>query len=252
MRISKSLSVLILSALAVAGIRAYPQASITENQTTYVYVNASTGSDSHTGSSTSPLRTIQAAVNKANANNQKKIGTKIIVASGVYRESVSVNHGSTTVPLTIQAASTGGAVIAGSDVLSGWTPVSGHPYTYYHSWNYNFGNCAIPSGWPIEFSAHCTPHRDDLCKQGCVYAGSGGISAARRHVLRRRGTNQILVTTPSRRTFTADGGSRGAELEPFTVNSRTNLVLRGLVFRHASTCINQSAADINGSSERLN
>ena len=40
----------------------------------------------------------------ANLNNQKNIGTKIVVAPGVYRESVTINCGSTSVPLTIQAS----------------------------------------------------------------------------------------------------------------------------------------------------
>ena len=92
MRFSKSFCALTLLALAIAGIRAYSQASVTENQTTYLYVNGSTGSDSHSGTYSSPLKTIQAAVNKANVNNQKRIGTKIIVESGVYRQSVTINR----------------------------------------------------------------------------------------------------------------------------------------------------------------
>jgi len=138
MHFKKSFFILLLTALAIAGPRARSQATVTENQTTYVYVSKS-GSDSHSGTSSSPLKTIQAAVNKANYNNQKSIGTKIIVGSGVYRETVTVNRGSTGVPLTIQASTTGSAIIAGSDVLTGWTNVSGKAYTYYRSWNYNFG-----------------------------------------------------------------------------------------------------------------
>ena len=68
-----------LVALALAGLRAFSQANVTENQTTLIYVDGQKGLDGNAGSVTAPLKTIQAAVNKANTNNQKKIGTKVIV-----------------------------------------------------------------------------------------------------------------------------------------------------------------------------
>lgn len=253
MYLSKSFRVFILSVLAIAGIRVYSQASVTENQTTYLYVNGSSGSDSNSGSSSSPLKTIQAAVNRANTNNQKKIGTKIIVQSGVYRESVSVNqpYNGSTVPLTIQAASTGGAVISGSDVLTGWTPVSGHPYTYYHSWNYNFGYCSMPSGWPSNVPG-IARRSEMIFVNGVAYTqvmSESQLQAGTFYV--DEGTNQILVTVPSSLSIysaTVEAAVRNATI---TVNNRTNVVLRGLVFRHGRTCINQSAANVNSSSEIL-
>jgi hypothetical protein len=253
MHFSKMVSVFILLALAFAGSRAYTQASVTENQTTYVYVNASTGSNSNSGSSSSPLKTIQAAVNKANTNNQKKIGTKIIVESGVYRESVVVNpvYAGSTVPLTIQASATGGAVIAGSDVLTGWTSVSGHPYTYYHSWNYNFGYCPVPSGWPSNFPS-VARRTEMIVVNGISYAQVMSESQLRAGTFFvDEATNQILVTVPSSTSIYSATVEAAVRDSTITVNSRSNVVLRGLVFRHGRTCINQSAANINGSSEVL-
>jgi hypothetical protein len=253
MRFSKFFNVLILTALATAGCRAYSQASVNENQTTYLYVNGSTGSDSHSGTSSSPLKTIQAAVNKANTNNQKRIGTKIIVASGVYREPVTINHvwNGSTVPLTIQAASTGGAVIAGSDVLSGWTPVSGHPYTYYHPWTYNFGYCSMPSGWPGNIPG-VARRTEMIFVNGVAYTQV--MSESQLHpgtFYVDEGTNQILVTVPSWLSIYHAQVEAAVRNSTITVNQRTNVVLRGLVFRHGRTCINQAAANINGSSEVL-
>ena len=250
---SKVLTVFIFLALAFAGSCAYAQASITENQTTYLYVNGSTGSDSHSGSSSSPLKTIQAAVNKANTNNQKKIGTKIIVESGVYRESVTVNpvYGGSTVPLTIQASATGGAVIAGSDVLTGWNPVSGHPYTYYHSWDYNFGYCPVPSGWPANFP-FIAQRTEMIFVNGIAYSQVMSESQLRAGTFFvDESTNQILVTLPSSTSIYSATVEAAVRNSTITVNSRTNVVLRGLVLRHGRTCINQSAANINGSSELL-
>jgi len=246
MHFKKSFFILLLTALAIAGPRARSQATVTENQTTYVYVSKS-GSDSHSGTSSSPLKTIQAAVNKANYNNQKSIGTKIIVGSGVYRETVTVNRGSTGVPLTIQASTTGSAIIAGSDVLTGWTNVSGKAYTYYRSWNYNFGYCAVPSGWPSGFPSiakrtemifvNNVPYTQVLAESQ-LRAGTFFID---------EGTNQILVKTPSTTSIWTATVEAAVRPETLQVNSRNNLVLRGLVFRHARSCINQSGADVNSS-----
>ena len=143
----KALFALLTAILAVTGIRASAQAHVTEGQTTYVYVDANSGSDSHSGAQSSPLKTIQAAVDKADTNNQKNIATKIIVNSGVYRESVNIDsYKSTGATITIQAAVAGGAIIDGSSVLSNWSLKSSGVYT--HTWTPNLGTCAIPSGWP--------------------------------------------------------------------------------------------------------
>ena len=250
MHIKKSSLMLLLTALAIAGPRVRSQATVTENQTTYVYVSKS-GSDSGSGTSSSPFKTIQAAVNKANYNNQRGVGTKIIVGSGVYRESVTVNHGSTGVPLTIQASATGSAIIAGSDVLTGWSNVSGKAYTYFRSWNYNFGYCAVPSGWPSGFPSiarrsemifvNNVPYTQVLAESQ-LRAGTFFID---------EGTNQLLVKTPSTTNIWTATVEAAVRPETIQVNSRNNLVLRGLVFRHARSCINQSGADINGSSNVL-
>ena len=106
MKLARVLSALSLAVLAVAGPAARSQANVVENETSVLYVDAQKGSDSNSGASSSPLKTIQAAVNKANINNQKSVGTKIIVNAGVYRETVNVDavSGLTSAPLTVQAA----------------------------------------------------------------------------------------------------------------------------------------------------
>jgi hypothetical protein len=150
MRLARICNSLSLIALLVSGPLAHCQANIVENQTTLLYVDARIGSDSNSGTSSSPLRSIQAAVNKANANNQKKIGTKVIVDAGVYRETVNINPVSnqSAVPLTIQAAITGTAVISGSNVLNNWSSDPTYSSAYLTSWSPTAGTCAMPSGWP--------------------------------------------------------------------------------------------------------
>src|ERR1700692_1596359 len=123
MKLARVLYSFSLAVLAIAGPVAHSQANVVENESSVLYVDAQSGSDSNSGASSSPLKTIQAAVNKANINNQKSIGTKIIVNAGIYRETVNVYSfsGLTAAPLTIEAATNGTAIIAGSDVLTAWS-----------------------------------------------------------------------------------------------------------------------------------
>ena len=155
MQFRKSFLILYLAALAIAGSRARSQANVVENQTNAIYVDSQKGSDviadvKLAGTSSAPLQTIQAAINLANTKNQQKIGTKIIVKPGVYRESVNIAAiaNQSTAPLTIEASATGSSIITGADVLTGWSALAGHPNAFLHSWPYNFGECPIPSGWP--------------------------------------------------------------------------------------------------------
>jgi hypothetical protein len=240
----------VLAALAITGVRARCQASVTESQMTSVYVSKS-GFNTTSAESTAPLNSIQAAINKANYNNQRGVGTRIIVGPGVYRESISINAGSTSAPMTIEASSTGGTIISGSDVLTGWSPVSGHVNTYYHSWNYNFGNCPTPSGWPSSFPA-IARRTEMVFVNNTLYTQVMSESQLRSGTFYvDEGTNQILVTLPS--GMSANSATIEAAVRPETleVNNRNNLVLRGLVLRHARSCLNQGGADINNSSHVL-
>ena len=245
MRLAKSSLSFLFAILIGAGHCAWSQANVVENQTTLLYVDAQKGSDANAGTSSAPLKTIQAAVNKANANNQKSIGTKVIVNAGVYREAVSINpvSGQTTVPLTVQAAVTGTAVISGSNVLGNWTTDPSLASAYETTWRPTAGTCSQPSGWPAFSSiglhtemifVNGTPMTQVLShsqlRAGTFYANeSGGMV----YVWPASGTNmQTAVVEAATRPKTV------------SIVGRTNIVLRGLVLTQAADCINTSAATV--------
>jgi hypothetical protein len=252
MQLKKAL-LLILAVFAIHGFRAHSQASITENQTTYIYVDAQKGSDSNSGSTSAPLRTIQAAVNKANANNQKKIGTKIIVNPGVYRETVSISaiSSQSTVPLTLQAASTGTAIISASNVVSNWSADSSHSGAYEASFAENSGTCSLPGGWPNNFNViarhtemvfvNSVPLTQVMSTsqmvQGTFYQDEGGNML---HIWPPSGTNM--------QTAVVEAAVRSRTLN---ITSRNNIAVRGLVLRHAASCINTSGAIVTNGTNIL-
>jgi|GEM_PF-1061545 len=252
MKLARVICSLSLAVLAVAGPFARSQANVVENQTTSLYVDAQTGSDSNSGSSSSPLKTIQAAVNKANTNNQKSIGTRIIVNAGVYREAVSVDpvSGLTSVPLTIEAATNGTAIIAASDVLAGWSADPQYSGAYVANWTPTQSTCALPSGWPVV--QEIALHTEMLFVNGAAMTqvlAYSDLKPGTFFVNTTDGTVHVWPTAgvdPS--TAIIEVASRAKTV---SVVSRSNIVLRGLVFEHAASCINASGASVTSSSNVL-
>ena len=236
--------------LVLTGIRSSAQAHVTEGQTTYLYVDAKSGNDSHSGAKASPLKTIQAAVNKADTNNEKNVATKIIVNSGVYREDVFIDaYKSTGATVTIQAAVAGAAIIDGANVLSNWSLTSNGNYT--HTWTPNLGTCGIPSGWPGTvptiarrtemFFLNGQPLTQVMAtsqlRPGTFFVSEAGNMA---YVHPPSGTNMS--------TATIEAAERRTTLN---ISNRKDIVLRGLVFRHAASCINTAGVNVNSSSNIL-
>ena len=246
----KALFALLPAVLAFSGIRASAQAGVTENQTHYLYVDAHSGSDSHTGTQSSPLRTIQAAVNKADTNNENGIGTKIIVNAGVYREAVNIGaYNSTGATVTIQAAVTGTAVIAGSNVLSGWSAQSSGIYT--HTWTPNLGTCGIPSGWPSTIPS-IARRTDMLFVNGAPLTEVMASSQLRPGTFYvNESTNLIEMYPPSGTTVSSANIEAAVRRQTLSISGRKDIVIRGMVFRHAASCINTPGVTVSGSSHIL-
>ena len=232
-------------------------ASVNESAVSlYLYVNPVSGNDGSSGTSSSPLKTINRAISLAGSNRYG--GTRIWLNDGLYRESISLkswSETSATAPLIIQAIHPGNSVITGSDQWSGWVSSGGGTYT--HVWPYSWGYTAPPSGWPLPSTSKCP--------------GSLGCIAERREMIFVNGvslTQKLTgsLTTPG--TFSVvDGGSitiwppTGTTMSSAKVEVATrsgllrapygivNLVIRGIVFEHDNTVLNgigNSAVTISG------
>ena len=250
MSCKKALFAFLPAILCLIANRASAQASITENQTTFIYVNAKAGSDSNPGAQTTPLKTIQAAINKADADNQKGIGVKVIVNPGVYRETVSIsNYKSTSAVLTIQGTTTGTAIISGSDVVTNWANAGSGIYT--HVWTENMGFCSIPSGWPTTFAKIAL--RTEM-----VFVNGSPLTQVMSHTDLRPGTffvsdagSMMYIAPPPSVNMSTATVEAAVRRNTLSISKRSNVVVRGLVLRHAATCINQTGAAVSGSSNVL-
>jgi Right handed beta helix region len=251
MRTLKAFSALLLLAiLAVSGNRASAQANIIENQSTYVYVDVSLGSDSNSGAQTKPFKTLQAGINKAITLNQQNIGVKVIVNSGVYRESIQIgNSKATRAPFTIQAAVTGGAVVSGADVVHGWTQQNST--TWQAPFSDTAGFCPVPSGWPAGFAPI-------IQRTEMVFVNGMPLTQVMAHTDLKPGTfffsdayQMLHISPPTGTNMSTATVEAAVRPTTFTAIGRYNFVVRGLVFRHAANCLNTSSANIFGSTQVL-
>ena len=225
------------------------QANVTENQTTYLYVDAKLGSDSNSGAQASPFKTVQAAVNKANYLNEQSIGVKVIVNAGVYREFVNIgNYKTTAAPLTIQAAVAGTAVISGAEVLTGWTNSGG---IYTRGMPFSTPACSVPAGWPATFAPIAL--RTEM-----AFVNGTPLTQVTQWADLRPGTFYVNTTyavihidPPTGTDMTTAVVEAAARPETLAVVNRSNIVLRGLAFEHAANCIVTTGANIFSSNNVL-
>jgi hypothetical protein len=215
-----------------------------------IYVDGQSGSDSNSGAQNAPFKTIQAAINAANALNQKGNSVSIEVAAGVYRESVSIGGSNLTgASLTVESTVPGSAIIAGSEVLTGWIAESSTVYS--HSWTYSLGSCAIPSGWPTNF-APIAQRTEMLFVNGAPLTQVMLRSDLQPGTFFVDDTGGTMYISPSPSTNMAAAVIEAAvRRKTLTVSGRTNVTLRGLVFRHAANCFNTGSATISSSSNIL-
>ena len=95
-------NLLVLAILLIGfSVRGWSQANVNESsETAFLYVNNLIGSDSNPGSQAYPLRSLSAAAGRALANSRNGVGTRVIIAPGTYRESVSLSGSSATAPIS--------------------------------------------------------------------------------------------------------------------------------------------------------
>jgi RNA polymerase sigma factor (sigma-70 family) len=110
------------------------------------YVDGLKGKDESIGNRTQPFKTITRACEQAVANRQSSLPVRIIIRSGVYRESIQWTFASksATARLTIEAESPGNVVIAGSDIYRDWTCIDQEKQVYSSEWNNSWGLAPIP------------------------------------------------------------------------------------------------------------
>jgi hypothetical protein len=229
------------------------QATVNESlETANVYVDAVKGSDSNSGTQSAPLKTIGAAASLAETNNHSSIGTKIIINPGTYRESVKLSHNNkdTSLPITFQAATNGTVIVSGATIYTGWQKYDANPSIYTSSWTNNWGVCPQLTT--------CTFQQDIMMRQEMVVVNGVALTQvlsiaqmvpATFYVDQTGGHVYIWPSTST------DMNSATVEVASsptlFTIQNKSNIVVRGLTFQYANTCHASAAFVVQGSSTNI-
>lgn len=196
------------------------------------------GSDSNSGSSSSPFRSISKAAALAGP------GDTVIIRAGTYRETIQLGaSGTATAPITFKAETPGSVIVSGSDIVSGWTR-DGTTNAYSTTWNYDFfysgtsrTNGKSASGlaeYAEQFVYQNKPLTQSLSRSGMT-AGSFYVNWD---------TNKVYVQLPDN-SNPANGQVLGSTRQTFFSNKTSTagkyITVDGLTFRHAANFAQKAA-----------
>jgi hypothetical protein len=229
------------------------QATINEGlESSYIYVNGTTGSDSNPGTESEPLKTIGAAASMAETNNHNNIGTRITIEAGTYRETIKLTHSSkdTTMPITFEAASGATVVVSGATVYTGWTEYSTNKSIYTTSWNYNWGTCAQLSSCPYQ--------QDIMMRQELVAVNGTVLTEVLSLTQMLQGTfyvdesaNLLYVWPASGTDMSSATVEAATSSQLFTIDHKSEIVVRGIIFQYSNSCRGDAAVLVQGASTNI-
>ncbi len=256
MKFMKTIVALTFSAITlVPSISALAQANLAALQGTagtVISVDANSGSDVNAGIG-QPLKTLQAAVDKALINSSRGLATKVLVSPGEYREMLSINQpAAQAAPITFEALQAGTVTVSGSDILTHPFHASSNQSIFSYTWNYNFGLCPIPSGWPASKVTTIVRRREMVFVNGVLLTqvlSASSLKAGTFYV--DESGNAIRIWPKAGTNMTTAKVEAAVRTKTLSVSGRSNVVFKGMVFQHASTCINQDGATVTSSSNVL-
>ena len=233
--------------------RAFAQAKVNESlETATLYVDTNKGSDSNPGTQSKPLKTIGAAAAAAETNNQSSIGTKVIINPGTYRESISLTKSNkdTSLPITFEAATNGTVIVSGATVYTGWSTYSENKSIYTTSWNNNWGECAQLSSCPYQQSIMM--RQELVAVNGTVLTQVLSLTQMLAGTFYVDESSDLLYVWPpsgtNMSTATVEAASTPAT---FTIQNKSDIVVRGLTFQYANSCRGSAAVLVQGNSSNI-
>jgi parallel beta-helix repeat protein len=245
-----------ISVLLVVGLLHLHQAigAAAERVERILYVDQAhpLASDRNSGTQALPFKTIGKAAAAAAEINAGHVGIKILIAGGVYREGITLEHNGreTDAPIVFETA--GKVIVSGSDVWAGWQKVAGAD-VYAHAWPYTWGLAPIPSGWE--------PHvklKDIVRRSEMVFVNGGPLDQVLARSELQAGrffadekTRTIYMRLPE--GLPIDHATVEVALRPrlFAASGKSNIVLRGIIFQHGNTTLDEPAVLFYDSSDIL-
>ncbi len=213
-------------------------------QVLYVDTLDARASDANPGTADRPLKTIGKAAAMA---LDPALGSKsawVMIAPGVYRESVALqpNDARAAASITFQAKENGTAIIAGSDVWTGWR-TQGTTNIYTHTWPYKWGMAPYPAGWQGNVDLKpIVRHREMIFINGDPVTQVLSLADLKEGTFFVAEQSSTVTLVPPAgvqiENATVEVATRSGI---FSVDGAQNLTVRGLVFMHDNTPVGGTA-----------
>lgn len=231
----------------------FGQANVNESlETASIFVDGTKGSDSNSGSQSSPLKTIGAAAAMAETNNQNSIGSKVIINPGTYRESISLNHNrkDTSLPITFQAATKGTVIVSGGVLYTGWAKYTANPSIYTNSWLNDWGTC--PQTTICPFQQEIMMRQEMVAVNGTVQTQVLSLTQMQPGTFYVDEQAALIYVWPAAGTNMSTATVEAASLPTILqISQKSNIVVRGLTFQYANSCRNSGAVYVMGTSSNI-
>jgi len=231
------------------------QANVNESLELYTfYVNGTTGCDCNPGTEDLPFKTIGYAASQAVANNQANKGTHVWINNGTYREAISLSgsKSDTSWPITFEAINHGQVIISGGVLYTGWSTYSENKSIYTNTWNNTWGVCATVTGC----STSTYPQPDIMLRQEMVAVNGTVMTEVLSIPQMQPGTFYVSTTDkliylwpPSGTDMSTATVDVATESNLLTINGKTEMVWRGIVFQYANSCRSNAAVVVTGSTD---
>lgn len=199
----------------------------------YVNPTASGASDSNSGSSSSPFKSITAGINAAQKVRSFTTGVKVVIYPGTYRENVriSADPPGSFGPFVVEGTEKGKIIVKGSDQWTGWKLDSGAVYA--HSWPYKWGAVSDPyPGWNLNLG-------EIVRRRESIFVNGTRLKQVLSRVAMLQGTYYVSETDAQVYIWLKDSSDpANSKVEVsirehvFQVDSKQNLVLRNIRFEH--------------------
>jgi hypothetical protein len=219
---------------------------------TTIYVSTS-GSDTNAGTQSSPVRTIQRGVVLANQANASGQNSRVLIAAGVYRESVLLDAGQKTDALMVIEGAGTSTVLTGANVFTGWTQLSDGSIT--HHWPYKWGMKPIPNGWENYWNWDGNGYKRDVLRRSEMVYVNGqalrGVLSLSELVAGtffvNESTERLHVRLPSGVSFSGATLEVGMRTSVLRINGRRNLTLRNFAVMRSRGAVQDVALLVSNS-----
>jgi hypothetical protein len=190
--------------------------------------------------------------NQANAAGQP---SRVLIAAGVYRESVTLDAGQKTDALMILEGAGPTTVLTGADDwTTGWTAQPDGSLV--HQWPYRWGMKPIPNGWGGYWNWDGNGYKRDILRRSeMVYVNGaplrgvltlGELATAGTFYV-DESTGRLHMRLPGGISLSGASIEVGVRVTPLTIAGRRNLTLRNFAVMRSRGAVQDSAIAITNS-----